>query len=160
MIDLAYFTEYIRCHRDGRVEKYYKRSCRYGRKGWNVVPNTANHDGYNHIDVNGKKVKRHRMIAFCFHGLDIDDPTEKVDHINRDTIGNSADNLRVVTQQQNNFNRGAKGYSWDKNRDKWEAYIHIDGKKIRLGLFDEEQDARQAYLDAKEIYHVIPTNSD
>lgn len=157
MIDIVYFTEEIRCHRDGSVEKFYKRNCGYGNKGWNVVENTPNSGGgYNQIDVGKKKVYRHRIIGFCFHGLNIDDPIEKVDHINRETTGNTADNLRVVTQQQNSFNRGAKGYCWDKRTGNWRAQICIDGRRIYLGRFDNEEDARQAYLDAKAIYHVIP----
>jgi len=36
-----------------------------------------------------------------------------------------------------------------------EAQICIGGKSIFLGVFIEEEDARQAYLDAKEIYHSI-----
>ena len=138
------------------MEKFYIRNCQYGKKGWNVVANTAN-DGhsYNSIRVGDKKVKRHRMIAFCFHGLDIDDLTEIVDHINRDTIDNSADNLRVVTKQQNGFNTNAKGYYWHKASGKWEAKIRIDGRKIYLGRFDNEEEAHQAYLDAKAIHHVI-----
>ena len=156
MIDIVYFTPEIRCYRDGSVEKFYKKNCRYGNKGWNVIANTANcGGGYNEINVNGKMVLRHRIIAYCFHRLNIDDPIEKVDHINRDTTCNSADNLRVVTAQQNQFNRGAKGYSWDKSRGKWRARIKIDGRQTHLGLFDNEEDAHQAYLAAKAVYHIL-----
>tara|TARA_R110000868_G_C10615176_1_gene741755 strand:- start:85 stop:546 length:462 start_codon:yes stop_codon:yes gene_type:complete len=153
MIDLVYFTPEIRCHRDGSVERIDKR---FKKPTWRLVPNTSNcSDGYNQIGVDGKMVKRHRMIAYCFHGLDIDDKTEQVDHISRDRVENTADNLRVVTQQQNQFNQGAKGYCWDKARGKWQAKIGINGRRIHLGYFDNEEDAHQAYLTAKNIYHII-----
>ena len=156
MIDLVYFTEDVRCYKDGSVERLFKRNSRWGKKGWNVVSNTANSgDGYNRIEVDGKWLRRNRMIAFCFLGLNIDDLSKIVDHINRDTIDNSADNLRVVTNQQNGFNTNAKGYCWNKSRGKWQAQIGVDGRNIHLGLFDNEEDAHQAYLDAKAIYHVI-----
>jgi hypothetical protein len=154
MIDCVYFTEHVRCYRDGRVERIHKQ-CKTPK--WNVVPNKANNGGgYNLVVIGDKRIYRHRIIAFCFHGLDIDDLTQKVDHINRDTIDNSAENLRIVTAQQNQFNRGAKGYWWRKDAGKWEAKIRANGRQISLGVFVEEADARQAYLDAKAIHHVIP----
>ena len=33
--------------------------------------------------------------------------------------------------------------------------IRLNGKDIHLGLFTDESEARQAYLDAKKIYHII-----
>jgi hypothetical protein len=64
----------------------------------------------------------------------------------------------MVTSQQNNFNRSeAKGYYWNKKNKKWKAYIFLNGKLHHLGYFVNEDDARQAYLDAKEKMHIIPT---
>ena len=31
----------------------------------------------------------------------------------------------------------------------------VNGKKIHLGLFDTKEDAHNAYLNAKKIYHII-----
>ena len=149
MIDLIYFTPEIRCYRDGKVE-------RFSYKKWRLVANMApkGHD-YNEIGVNGKMKRRHRVIACCFLGLDIDNPLEIVDHEDRDKLNNAANNLRIVTGQQNNFNRGAKGFCWVKSRGKWQASIKINGKNIYLGLFNNEADASKAYQDAKLIHHVI-----
>ena len=36
-----------------------------------------------------------------------------------------------------------------------EGFITLNNKTINLGLFDNENDARNAYLEAKKIYHVI-----
>ena len=33
--------------------------------------------------------------------------------------------------------------------------IKVKGKKIYVGLFDNEEEAHQAYLEAKEKYHII-----
>ena len=73
-------------------------------------------------------------------------------------IDNSSENLRVLTSQQNQFNRNAKGYTWDKVRKKWYAKIMIDRKTVNLGRFTKEEDARAAYLEAKERLHLIPEN--
>ena len=63
--------------------------------------------------------------------------------------------MRVVTSQQNQFNRDAKGYCWDKQNKKWLAHIKINNKYIHLGRYDNEDEAQQAYLKAKKKYHVI-----
>jgi hypothetical protein len=61
-----------------------------------------------------------------------------------------------VTNQQNHFNETkAKGYCWHKPAKKWMAYIRLNGKGKNLGYYDTEDEARQAYLDAKKIYHII-----
>jgi hypothetical protein len=64
--------------------------------------------------------------------------------------------LRSVTHQQNNWNRvNAKGYTIIKNSNKYRAEIRLNTKKIYLGSYNTEQEARSAYLAAKEIYHKI-----
>jgi len=86
-----------------------------------------------------------------------------IDHININSLDNRIENLRVLNNQQNTFNRvnkndvKIKGYIWDKRCNKWRAQITVDYKKITLGNFTEEADARQAYLTAKEKYHKMPT---
>ena len=32
----------------------------------------------------------------------------------------------------------------------------LNGKHIYLGSFNTEEEARQSYLEAKKIYHIIP----
>ncbi len=117
-----------------------------------------NRKGYiqSSIIIEGKSYnfRVHIFAWFYFYG---EAPPDKIDH--KDTIkdNNKIDNLRIVTNQENMFNTNAKGYSWNKTRQKWQAQIMIDYKTIYLGLFILEEDARQAYLDAKKIYHIIDT---
>jgi len=118
----------------------------------------VNSEGYYAVKLfqngKGKMIKVHRLIAKAF----IDNPNNHlcVDHIDGDRKNNNLDNLRWVTNQQNQHNRTkAKGYTWHKKANKWMSQININNKKIHLGYFDNEEDARQAYLNAKEIYHVI-----
>lgn len=81
----------------------------------------------------------------------------EIDHIDSNKTNNFLANLRLVTHQHNLFNNSrAKGYFWSKQRKKWKAQIVLNGKTINLGCFNAESEARQAYLDAKAIYHVIP----
>jgi hypothetical protein len=81
---------------------------------------------------------------------------EQIDHINGIKSDNRICNLRSVTIQQNHMNRTtAKGYCWDKQYNKWRAKITFNNKNIYLGRFEKEEDARAAYLEAKEKYHII-----
>jgi len=79
-----------------------------------------------------------------------------LDHKNNIRTDNSIENLRSVTRVQNSFNKiNTKGYYFDKSRNKYAAVICISGKRIHLGRFEVEEDARNAYLEAKKIYHKI-----
>lgn len=92
-----------------------------------------------------KTIGMHRLIL----GLDFGDKRQG-DHINRNGLNNQRCNLRITTHQQNHFNNGAKGYGFHRNR--WEAYININDKKIHLGKFKTEQEAKQVRQEAKVKY--------
>lgn len=80
----------------------------------------------------------------------------QADHINHVTLDNRRLNLRVVSSQQNHFNRKSpKGYYWNKPARKYLARIRLNGKFTHLGYFNTAEEARGAYLEAKEIYHKI-----
>ena len=138
----------IKCFRDGMIHKLCKKSNQYGKKGeWIERPNKPSNDGYIIIGIGGKFYKAHRLIMMAFVG----ESHQEVDHINRIKTDNRFENLRYVTRSQNGLNRdcvdNAKGCSSYKN--KWKAQIHINGKYKHLGVFDNEQEAHQAYLEAR-----------
>ena len=117
-------------------------------------PNKLN--GYIQPRINGKHVFQHRIICAAFLGLDINNLKIQIDHINGIRHDNRLENLRLVNNQQNAFNQTkALGYSWNKSHNKWHAQIRLNGLLKHLGYFVNEQDARNAYVDAKKIYHVI-----
>ena len=109
-------------------------------------------DGYVKIKIDKKDYRAHRLAWLYIHGCW---PTDQIDHINRIKDDNRIENLRDVTQQQQQFNTKAKGYFWDKQRGKWQARIMVNIKMKYLGRYDTEEDARAAYLAAKEKLHNI-----
>lgn len=98
--------------------------------------------------------KIHRLIMLTFIGPDIDPEKNQVDHIDGNKLNNALGNLRWVSKSENMQNKKtAKGYYWNKTAKKWHAHIRSNWKYIYLGLHDTEEEARQAYLNAKKIYH-------
>lgn len=119
--------------------------------------------GYVHITIDGKLLKRHRIIYEMFHGS-IHDGYE-IDHINDMPGDDRIENLQLLTHQQNtakirvsnNTNRnntsGHRGVCWHKATGKWQAKISVSGKYIHLGVFSDISDACAARESAEKEYH-------
>lgn len=135
----------IKCFRDGRIHTLF--TYKDGREKWNERTNKPNTEGYIRINIGDKYYQSHRLIMLAFVG----ESDKEVDHINRIKTDNRFENLRYVSSYENNWNKeymdNAKGYN--SFRNKWIARISINGKAKYLGVFDNEQDARKAYLDAR-----------
>jgi hypothetical protein len=109
--------------------------------------------GYRQIAINRKLYQTHRLI-YIFHNGEIADGLY-TDHIDRDKSNNNIENLRLVTNQENGFNRGAKGYCFHKRDNKFQAQIRLNGKDTYLGSFNTAEEARAIYLEAKKELHII-----
>lgn len=120
------------------------------------VAGATHHSGYRTIKINDIPYPAHRLM-WVYHNGTIDENLQ-IDHINGDKTDNSIENLRLVTAQENAFNRSrlnAKGYTWNKKTNKWQAQIKANNIFKYLGSFLTEQEARNAYLKAVTIYHKI-----
>jgi hypothetical protein len=138
---------------DGTILRYFKTNTKGYRKGWNIVVGCQNNQGYLRVQLNNKKYSLHRIIASAFLNFDIEDSSQLIDHIDRNKNNNWIDNLRLVSNQQNQFNTSAKGYT--RNGNRFEARIKLNQQTIYLGLYDTGEEARNAYLEAKAKYHII-----
>ena len=120
---------------------------------------TIDSNGY--LKVNDKLF--HRELAY-FLGLNF----EQIDHIDRNTSNNVRSNLRPCTAKDNlrnkvNYkskNNGfLNGVSYRKNRNKWRAYITVDGKQLSIGHFENKEDAIIArLLKEKELFGAFSPN--
>lgn len=119
---------------------------------------TPHSKGYRKISWKGKKYLAHRLVWYAEHGYF---PNCQIDHINRIKDDNRIENLRLATNAQNHRNKsiqrnntsGKAGVHWYASREKWMAYIKIDGDCKFLGYFDLFQDAVNARKEAeKELY--------
>lgn len=113
---------------------------------WNIYTKSF----YVYRSDNGYMLSMARVILGLKRG-----DKHQPDHIDHNTLDNRLLNLRIVTHQQNSFNiKNTKGYYWHKKAKKYLAQITVSGKNIYLGLFQTAEEARDAYLQAKSIYHV------
>lgn len=153
-MEIELFNNRLKVFEDGRVL--------VKKNGEFVERKLRLRNGYNHLHLHfkGKRkcYKVHRLVAHVYLGLDIENPKQMIDHIDRNKLNNNVSNLRIVTNQQNQFNKNAKGYYWAKGKQKYQSEIMLNNKTINLGLFEKEEDARQAYLNAKEIHHTFLRN--
>jgi hypothetical protein len=112
--------------------------------------------GYRQIKIGTTLYPAHRLM-WIYHNGSIDENMQ-IDHINNIKHDNRIENLRLVTAQQNCFNRSkfnAKGYCWSKAAQKWQATISVNSKNKYLGQFTSEIDARNAYLEQAKILHLM-----
>ena len=111
---------------------------------------SANTDGYMYSTCDDEYILMHRLI------IDENNPEMQVDHFNRNRKDNRKENLKSVTPQHNNWNRGMNqnnksgvtGVRWNKKAEKWIAYI----MRKHLGTFNSFEDAVKARKRAEQKY--------
>ena len=153
---------------DDELFSFYKKGSSKEEK-WHIVKLSLRKDtGYKdfNITVDGKPktIKYHRVVYYAHNPTwdFYDNSTENyIDHFDAKEFpknhpkNNNISNLSVMTQQENQFNRRARGCSFDKIAGKFKAQIGLNYKHIYIGLFNTEQEAHQAYLAKKAELHVI-----
>ncbi len=97
---------------------------------------------FNHTD----KILLHRLLVLDEEEINNNDII--VDHINRNKLDNRLSNLRITDKKNNSINKvssnntsGIIGVNYRKDRNKWRAFITIDGKQKSLGLYENIEDA-------------------
>jgi hypothetical protein len=104
-------------------------------------------DGYIQIGVDYKYHYAHRIIFEMFN-YEIPEGMQ-VDHIDRNRLNNRLENLRLATNQENQRNKYAKGFTWNKRFNAFQAQIMVNKKNKNLGYYKTQEEARAAYLTAR-----------
>ena len=124
-------------------------STRWNRWRKSIIHTYPNN--YKHIVVGKKKILLHRLNYYA-HNQDWEifdsSKNNQIDHIDRNPSNNNISNLRVVTNQQNNFNVKCKGYSWCKIMEKWRARIKIQKKTHETHILKQKKYTIILYNDA------------
>jgi hypothetical protein len=124
----------------------------------------------NHWDKKNKKYVGWYMHAFIMktpRGMD-------TDHINGNKLDNRRSNLRILTRSQNKVSgslrrkdstTGVQGVHFDKSRNKYMAFICVNGKMNNLGRFNNKEDAiiirklaEKQYLTNGELDYKVLTD--
>jgi len=118
------------------------------------------YDGFTARRNDSRKNNNGRQVPIFMQHFIMDfKPSKKkvMDHINRDTLDNRKQNLRICTYSQNNMNRKSsknkinkfKGVFKNKGRGKkWTAAIRKNKKLFALGYFNSEIEGAKAYNKA------------
>lgn len=91
-------------------------------------------------------------LEIALHSLLLHEEGKEVDHINRNRLDNRRENLRLVTRQENCWNKskqknnksGYIGVCFDKkasSKNPWKAYAKHDGKNYNLGFYSTKEEA-------------------
>lgn len=103
--------------------------------------------GYHFIRLHKKLYRSHHLAWLYTYGSF---PTLDIDHINQDRADNRIVNLREVSRTVNNYNTSQrKGYSFSKQRNKYIAYLGLNGKQKHLGTFDTAEEAKNEHDRAR-----------
>ena len=111
---------------------------------------------YNYMKVDGVNIKAHQLVYFLYHGF----IPKEVDHIDGNGLNNNIKNLRASNRSDNTKNHsvrldnktGITGVWRDEERNRWQAYIRLDGKQIHLGRFKDIESAIAARKEAEAKY--------
>ncbi len=109
---------------------------------------------YYRVKIDKTQYQLHRVIYKWHFGNFNEDFF--IDHINQNTLDNRVENLRLVTVRENAFNlKNVRGCSFNKKTGKYRSGIRVDGKTKMLGCYTTLEEAKNAYLKAKNVFHTI-----
>jgi hypothetical protein len=112
-------------------------------------------DGRRRVRLEGILYLNARLIWLWVHGEPV---PHEIDHKDANKSNDAIGNLRDATRAQNvannkikaNNTSGYKGVSYDKSRNKFEAYVTFNQKKRLLGRYDTAEEAAKVRQAAFE----------
>ena len=122
---------------------------------------TCNKLGYVRTSYSVNYKKTQIMIHRLIMNMTKDDRNIYIDHIDGNPSNNRKYNLRIVTNQQNQYNAtlaksntsGVKGVTFQKDTQKWRAAITINKEYKYLGEYTTKEEAIKVRQDAELKYY-------
>lgn len=140
-------------------EFHWKTSLKNNQIKIGSMAGTIRRDGRTQIQFDGKLYLAYRLAWLLTYEKW---PDFEIDHIDGDPSNNRIDNLRDVNRSENSQNRREPnknkinkilGVYKQKHDKKWHTRIFFLNKSLYVGRFDTAEEASEAYLKAKRIYH-------
>lgn len=150
-VTLEVLKEYLHYDSASGIFTWIKAASRRVKVG--DVAGSAHSEGYVCIGLKGESHYAHILAWWMYTGVI---PSGLIDHRNGIKHDNRIGNLREASYTSNAQNCGKHsdnecGYKGvAKNRKKFSAKIHVNGKKIHLGSFATPEEAARAY-DARAL---------
>lgn len=131
--------------RDDRKENWNNRYV--GTRAGYIV--NLNGKLYRSITIDYMHYLEHHLAWWYVYGY----KPQMIDHKNDDGQFNAISNLRECTEQQNMANKIHVKFGVEKHGRRYRARITVGGIKHELGSFDNEEQAKLAYITAAEKYN-------
>jgi hypothetical protein len=144
--DIDEFQGYFKVSNFGRVKNQNK-----------IMKQYIDKDGYCLVNLYFNKKQKllrvHKLVANCF--LEQIIGSIQINHINSIKQDNNVSNLEWVTVSENNCHRfinkkttsSFRGVCYVARDKRWISQIQINKKKIHLGMFLKEEDAKKARME-------------
>lgn len=121
------------------------------------IVGSLNNDGYISISVDWKRYGAHNLVWLYHYGKF---PDLQLDHINSIKTDNRLENLREVSQAENQRNKklhknnkfGYHGIRYGKNKKSYRASITRENTTINLGTYKTLEEAISARVQAEIKY--------
>lgn len=125
-----------------------------GREAGSARRNARNGKSYWVIKINGIPYKRSQLVLTIATGVW---PTNTVDHIDGNSLNDSASNLRHATVTENAWNHKRRSKQADTPMGvrrlpsgRFQARIAVNKKQTIVGVFDTQEAAQAAYQQARK----------
>jgi hypothetical protein len=145
-VELYLFGTHLRVYPDGSIERLMKSG------NWKYIENKANHrHGYNVIMIKGVQHTRARIVAYAFlNMISLTNKSIVLHHKDSNRLNCSVANLSIESYSSINYYRkDTQGFYKNPNSNTYVAMITKNGITKRLGTFETEDEAHQAYINAR-----------
>jgi hypothetical protein len=145
-VELYLFGTHLRVYPDGSIERLMKSG------NWKYIENKVNHrHGYNVIMIKGVQHTRARIVAYAFlNMISLTNKSIVLHHKDSNRLNCSVDNLSIESYSSINYYRkDTQGFYKNPNTNTFVAMITKNGVTKRLGTYATEDEAHQAYINAR-----------